>query len=94
MSGGRIEGLQRGPEVEFTFEGRPVRAHAGESVAMALWAQGCADLRGSSRDGAPRGVLCNMGICFECVLHVDGVPLRACMTEVRPGMRVERGGKA
>ena len=50
-------------------------------------------LRASSKDAAPRGVLCNMGICYECLVVVDGVTVRACTTLVREGMRVERGGK-
>jgi hypothetical protein len=30
-----------------------------------------------------------MGICFECVVTVDGVAnVRACLETVRPGMQV------
>ncbi len=44
--------------------------------------------------GEPRGVLCAMGICFECRVTIDGVPhRRACMELVREGMRVETGGE-
>lgn len=89
----RLPGSTDRPVVTFTFGGRPIRAFAGDSLAMALWAAGHTELRASSRDGAPRGVLCNMGICYECLVVVDGVTQRACMVPVRDGLRVERGGK-
>ena len=91
----RIDGTERtDATVQFTFEGRSVSAFAGDTIAMALWAHDQRTLRNSSMTGAPRGVLCNMGICYECLVHVDGVAVRACMTEVRDGMDVRRGGRA
>lgn len=89
----RIPSIERGPAFEFTFEGVRVVARPGDSVAMALWASGQDVLRQSSRDGAPRSVLCNMGICYECLVRIDGAVVRACTTEARPGLVVQRGGK-
>jgi hypothetical protein len=41
--------------------------------------------------GSPRGVYCGMGVCFDCLVVVDGVPnTRACVTWVREGMQVSR----
>ncbi len=88
----RIGGSDDRTEVTFLFAGRSVRARHGDTIAMALWAVGERVLRRSSRDGAPRSVLCNMGICYECLVAVDGEAMRACTTVVRDGMRVERGG--
>jgi predicted molibdopterin-dependent oxidoreductase YjgC len=69
--------------------GAPVRAHPGETVATALLAAGSARFR-TSRTGAPRAPVCNMGVCFECVVTVDGRPaMRSCMTLVEPGMKIE-----
>jgi hypothetical protein len=32
-----------------------------------------------------------MGICFDCLAEIDGVPNRqSCMVTVRPGMRIRR----
>ena len=93
MSDARIPGTGDRPAVAFTFGARPVQARAGDTLAMALWAAGEPALRHSSRDGAPRGVLCNMGICYECLVVVDGATVRACTTLVRDGMKVEPGGK-
>lgn len=75
-----------------TVDGQPVAAYPGETVAAALLAAGFRTFR-SGTVGGPRGPVCNMGICFECVVTVDGVTnVRACMTPVRPGMKVERSG--
>lgn len=90
--GNRLDLGDRRPVV-FTFGGREVTAREGDSLAMALWAVGERDLRQSSRDGAPRGVWCNMGICYDCLVVVNGDTVRACTTPVRDGMTVERGGK-
>ena len=50
-----------------------------------------------TRQGDPRGIFCGMGVCHDCVMLVDGVPLRTCMTPVRDGMRgvvADRDGTA
>ena len=90
---GRIDATGDRAVVGFTFAGRSMQGRAGDTIAMALFAAGEQVLRYSSRDGAPRGVLCNMGICYECLVVVDGSTVRACTTVVRAGMRVECGGR-
>jgi predicted molibdopterin-dependent oxidoreductase YjgC len=48
-------------------------------------------LRASPVSGAPRAPYCLMGVCFECLVEVDGVRDRqACLTTIRDGMRVRR----
>ena len=89
----RVSGVACSGEVSFTFAGRAVRARRGETVAMALWAAGIVALRQSSRDGGPRGVLCNMGVCYECLVRIGGASVRACTTVVEPGLAVEPGGR-
>jgi predicted molibdopterin-dependent oxidoreductase YjgC len=86
------DGLQRGPAVQLTIDGRPATAYLGESVAAALLADGTGDLSTrTTRSGDARGVFCGMGVCFDCLVVVDGVPgTRACMTWVMDGMTVSR----
>lgn len=80
-----------GATVEFTFEGAPIAAQAGDSIAAALTAAGIFDLRDSVVSGAPRGIFCMMGTCFDCLVEVDGVPNRqACMTPATAGLKVRR----
>ena len=96
MSGGREagrrldDGLDRGAAFSFSFDGEPITAYPGETVAAALVAAGRRRLRVSARRAMPRGLYCGMGVCWECALVIDGrASVRACMTEARPGMRVE-----
>ncbi|ORE94887.1 (2Fe-2S)-binding protein [Aurantimonas sp. 22II-16-19i] len=80
-----------GETVRFTFEGRDVEARAGETIAAALIASGETTTRASVVSGAPRGPFCMMGVCFECLVEIDGVPNRqACMIVAEPGMTVNR----
>jgi len=61
-----------------------------DSVAAALLAAGHVACRLSAISGAPRGPYCLMGVCFDCLVMIDGVANRqACMIPVRDGMRVE-----
>ena len=65
-------------------------AREGDSVAAAMLGTGHSVTRMSALSGAPRAPYCLMGVCFECLVTIDGIDNRqACMTEVRPGMRVE-----
>ncbi|HGL4259909.1 (2Fe-2S)-binding protein [Burkholderia dolosa] len=59
------------------------------SVAAAMLAAGAAACRTSAVSGAPRGPFCMMGVCFDCLVEIDGVPnVQGCMTPVRDGMQV------
>jgi predicted molibdopterin-dependent oxidoreductase YjgC len=83
-------GVDRGEPFSFTFDGREVEAFPGETVAAALLAAGVRTLRRTEKRGSPRGVFCGMGVCFDCLVSVDGRPhLRACLTRAEPGMQVE-----
>ena len=84
-----------GPRVRFRFEGRELQAPEGISLAAALLSNGEAVFRESPVSGAPRGPFCLMGVCFDCLVEVDGKPNRqACMTEVAAGMEVRRQRRA
>lgn len=78
----------QGLEVEFFVDGMPMRARQGECLAIALAAGGAQVLRHSPGAGTARGMFCLMGSCQECLVHLDDVPVLACMESVLPGMRV------
>ena len=83
-------GLERGPPVSLVLDGRTVTAYEGETVAAVLLAEGYVAMR-TTPGGSPRGVYCGMGVCFDCLVVVDGVPnTRACVTWVGEGMDVAR----
>jgi predicted molibdopterin-dependent oxidoreductase YjgC len=87
----RTGGAPRGRQVSFLFDGRPVAAYEGESVACALACAGIRTLRASPRSGAPRGMFCLMGSCQECVVRIDGRIAPACQEPVREGIEVRSG---
>ena len=77
-----------GRSITIHFEGRPVPALEGETIAAALSAAGIVGLR-RTPSGAPRGLYCGMGACFDCVVSVDGrIGQRACMTKAVDGSQV------
>lgn len=86
----RIDKTGGAATVRFLFDGRPVRARHGESVAAALFASGTKTLRTSPRNGAPRGMFCLMGSCQECLVIVDDRRVLACRTTATDGMRVDK----
>jgi sarcosine oxidase subunit alpha len=74
----------------FTFDGEPIPARAGESVASALLAAGRPLLARSAKYHRPRGPFCLAGSCGSCLVRVDGAPdVRACATPCRNGLTVE-----
>ena len=76
--------------VGVTIDGRPYTARAGDSVAATLLAAGTVHCRTTPVSGAPRAPYCMMGVCFDCLVVVDGVGNRqGCMLRVRDGMRIE-----
>ncbi len=77
--------------VTVEFEGERLRVPAGETVAAALLATTDAATRTTPVGGSGRAPYCMMGVCFDCLVEIDGVPNRqACMTVVRDGMRIRR----
>lgn len=87
----RLHEHQGRERVTIDFEGTRLEVWAGETVAAAVMAAGTDYTRTSAISGAHRAPYCQMGICFECLMEIDGIPNRqACMIEVRDGMKVSR----
>lgn len=79
-----------GRSVTLTVDGRRVEAREGDSVALALMMAGVTTMRRTPATGEARAPLCLMGVCFECLVHIDGIRnQQACMVAVRDGMVVE-----
>jgi D-hydroxyproline dehydrogenase subunit gamma len=77
-------------------DGQPVRVRPGDSAATAVLAAGMLPSRTTAVSGSGRAPYCMMGICFECLLHIDGMDnVQGCMTTVKPGMdiRPQRGAR-
>lgn len=82
-----IVGIDRGQVVSFSFNGRTVHGHAGESIAAALLRAGITGTRRTASRDQPRGYYCGMGVCWECVIEVVGMgTVRSCMQPVAEGL--------
>ena len=82
--------VERGHRIAVTIDGQTALAFEGETVAAVLSAQGIRTFRRTSRLGQGRGIFCGMGICYDCLVTIDGMSsIRACMTPVAPGMAIE-----
>ena len=79
-----------GETIQLKVDGKPIRARAGDTVASAMLAAGIDCFRTTPVSGAPRAPYCLMGVCFDCLVTIDGVGSRqACLVPVREGMAIE-----
>jgi D-hydroxyproline dehydrogenase subunit gamma len=94
--------FRRLPDIEgklitFAIDGRSATARVGDTVAAALLANSLEVCRTTPVSGAPRAPYCMMGVCFECLVTIDGIGNRqGCLVAVEEGMRVEtqKGARA
>ena len=79
-----------GTPVSFTLDGRAAEGREGDTVASALLGAGVETCRSSAVGGEPRAPYCLMGVCFECLVTIDGVGNRqGCLVPLSDGMRIE-----
>jgi len=73
---------------EFTIDldGSPVPCQEGWTVGAALTAAGIRSWRTTRREGRARGFFCGIGVCFDCLVTLNGrASIRACLVPARPG---------
>ena len=76
-----------GPALRMTIDGREITAHPGQSVGAALVDNGIRSWRTTRKAGRPRGLFCGIGVCYDCLITVDGVPnQRACLVPAADGL--------
>lgn len=76
--------------IRFTFNGTEFHGEQGQSIAAALISNDQRILRNTRFDSTPRSIFCGIGICFDCVVVVDGIAnQRSCLVEIAPDMKVE-----
>ena len=90
QSGSILPEVQRGHPIQIQVDGKPIDAFEGETIAAAMLTAGILTFRLSRKNREPRGFYCGMGVCFECLVTVDGThAVQACLTPVREGMQIE-----
>jgi predicted molibdopterin-dependent oxidoreductase YjgC len=84
------DNTSRGDAFTISLDGQKIIAYPGETLASVLLANGKRAFRHSQTKGEPRGLYCGMGICFECLVTVNGrANVRACQTLAQPDDIVE-----
>lgn len=80
--------------IQIRVNGHETTCYPGETVATALLAAGVRGFR-RSVSGTARLPVCNMGVCYECMVTINGLEAqRSCMTVVSQGMCVEVSDEA
>jgi predicted molibdopterin-dependent oxidoreductase YjgC len=82
--------------VRVRFDGEEVEVQEGQTVAGVLLAKGVRSWRTTRGAGRPRGLFCGIGVCFDCLVKVNGVPdVRACQRVVADGddIRTQAGAE-
>ena len=73
----------------FEFSGTAIPFLPGQTVGAALMAAGIVSWRTTRFEHRPRGLFCGIGICYDCLITVDGVHSeRACLVPARDGIVV------
>lgn len=81
-----------GRQVRARFDGNEIAGTEGCSVAAALLASGHMSWR-TTESGSGRGLFCGIGICFDCIVEIDGESgQRACMIPLQDNMDVRSHG--
>jgi len=76
------------PYLSFYWNNQECFAKTDEMISSALFANGIHTFGHHPKDNSPQGLFCANGQCSQCMVIADGLPVKACMTAVKPGMRV------
>ena len=73
-----------------SVDGMPTDGRPGQTIAGVLLTSGHSAWRRTSRASAPRGLFCGIGVCFDCLVTVNGDrDVRACQRRAHDGDVVE-----
>lgn len=90
VSSSQLPAVRRGKSISLIIDGRTISAYEGELVSTVLLAEGIRTFSHKLKTGKPAGVYCGMGVCYECLVTINGVPnLRACQTPAADQMVIE-----
>lgn len=76
--------------LRLVMDGQPLVARSGQSIAGAILASGRRSWRTTGRDRRPRGLFCGIGVCFDCLVTLNGIrDIRACQRPAADGDVIE-----
>ncbi len=75
-------------KIKFSFENKEYEAFDGETVASALTRNGIKGFR-KDKNNNHRGIYCNMGICNECIVEINGNPsIKSCTANINENDKI------
>ena len=81
--------IEERKKIKFYFEGNPLEAYEDEVISSALIANGIKIFNYHKKDMAPQGIFCANGQCAQCSVICDGKVVKACVTKIKEGMKIE-----
>lgn len=76
--------------IAIVVDGQPIAGRDHQTLAAVMLAAGRTSWRRTTREGRPRGLFCGIGVCFDCVVTLNGVrDVRACLRRASDGDVVE-----
>jgi len=75
--------------VDFTFNGKKLKAKPNEMISSALFANGIHVFGHHKKDKSAQGMFCANGQCGQCLVIADGIPVKSCITPVKKGMNIK-----
>ncbi len=76
--------------IPITLDGQSTPLPAGMTVAAALLSVGEMISRISPSSHKPCSPHCLMGVCYECLMEINGIKRQACLTQIEVGMVISR----
>jgi hypothetical protein len=74
-----------GTPISIVVDGVPTAGIAGQTIAGLLLGDGRLAWR-TARSGRPRGAFCGIGVCYDCLVAVNGLrDVRACQRRATDG---------
>ncbi|MEA1967919.1 MAG: FAD-dependent oxidoreductase [Thermodesulfobacteriota bacterium] len=81
--------IEQKEDISFSWNGKKLTGKKDEMISSALFANGIQIFGHHQKDSSPQGMFCANGQCSQCLVIVDGLPVKSCMTALRQGMKVK-----
>ena len=79
------------PRLTVIVNGDAVSVPSGFTAAAAMLLHGSGATRTTALSGEGRAPYCMMGVCFECLMEINGEPnQQGCLVTISAGMRINR----
>lgn len=77
-------------QIRVVLNGLEITSREGQSVGALLLEHEQRATRTTRQNARPRGMFCGIGMCFDCLITINGVTnQRACVTNVEEGMTIQ-----